>query len=165
MKREDNVVYVPLAEARNPNFALIARTSGSPGAAARMLQEALRAVDPELGTGMLGPAMWFVAAPRRGTDRAAVAGLLALTLILAMIGLYGVQVQAVAFRTRWCAMALGAASAQIQRMVVRQGMRPVMKDWSSDSSSARWREERSGRCWSRRFRLSIRLRSAPSRSH
>jgi predicted permease len=129
MQRRDEVVYVPLTETQAPNFVLVARTSGSLAAAGKVLQDALRATDPDLGTGMVGPASWFVAGRYVvGRIAAVLAGTLgALTLILAMIGLYGVQAQAVVFRTRELGvrMALGAAAQQIQRMVLGEGVRPV----------------------------------------
>jgi predicted permease len=131
MSRGDDVVYVPLADTRSPNFLLIGRTTSDPAGAARHLQTVVRSVDPDLGTGMTGPAFWLVAGPyvavRIGSAMAA--GLGALTLLLAMIGLYGVQSQAVVYRTREMGvrMALGAEAVQIARMVLGQGFRPVVE--------------------------------------
>jgi predicted permease len=129
--REDHLVFVPLQEGVSRSYVLVARTDGNPAGAARVLQDALRSADPDVGTGMSGPAAWVVATPVViGRFAAALAGSLSLlTLTLAMIGLYGVQVQAVAFRTREMGvrMALGAAAAQIKRMVLRQGIRPVFE--------------------------------------
>jgi putative ABC transport system permease protein len=129
--RGDHLVYVPLHENRSRYLALIARTTGSPAGAARVLQDAIRQADPDVGTGQSGPATWVVAT---GVvivrSAAALAGSLGvLTLILAMIGLYGVQVQSVAFRTREMGvrMALGAAAAQIKQLVLREGIRPVLE--------------------------------------
>jgi predicted permease len=131
MSRGDDVVYVPMFDTRSPNFLLVGRTAGDPSSAARVLQNVLRSVDPDLGTGMAGPAFWLVAGPYVAARiGAALAGALgALTLILAMIGLYGVQAQAIAFRTRELGirMALGAESTQIERMVLREGFRPVLE--------------------------------------
>jgi len=131
LDRRDNVVYVPLPETRVPNFALIARTTGSTDGAARALRDAIRVTDPDLGAGVSGPAVWLVApAYVAGRLAAMIAGSLGLlTLILAMIGLYGVQVQAVVFRTREIGvrMALGAAGSQIKAMVLREGIRPVVE--------------------------------------
>ena len=49
-----------------------------------------------------------------------------------MVGLYGVQSQIVAHRTREVGirMALGALTAQIQRMVMREGFRPVAEGFA-----------------------------------
>jgi ABC-type antimicrobial peptide transport system permease subunit len=51
----------------------------------------------------------------------------ALTLLLAMTGLFGIQSHIVAHRTREIGvrMSLGATRAQIERMVLKQGYRPV----------------------------------------
>jgi putative ABC transport system permease protein len=133
MKRrpDDYLAFVPMHEATGRYFALVARTTGSPAAAARVLQDALRTADSDLGTGQSGPATWLVATPYViGRFAAAIAGSLCLlTLTLAMIGLYGVQIQAVLFRTREMGirMALGAAAAHIKGMVLRQGIRPVVE--------------------------------------
>jgi ABC-type antimicrobial peptide transport system permease subunit len=53
----------------------------------------------------------------------------ALTLLLAMVGLFGIQSHIVANRTREIGvrMSLGASAAQIQRMVLRDGYRPVVE--------------------------------------
>jgi ABC-type antimicrobial peptide transport system permease subunit len=52
-----------------------------------------------------------------------------LTLVLSMIGLYGIQTHLVALRTREVGvrMALGATVAHVQRMMLRQGYRPVIE--------------------------------------
>jgi putative ABC transport system permease protein len=130
-RRGNDLVYVPLRESVGRFYALVARTTSSPAAAARALQDALRIADPDIGSGMSGPATWVIAAQYLVIQYAAsVAGSLGLlTLILAMIGLYGVQAQAVVFRTREMGirMALGAAAAQITRMVLGEGIRPVIE--------------------------------------
>jgi putative ABC transport system permease protein len=131
MSRRGRLVFVPLHEGFSRYYALVARTTGRPAGAARALQDALRTADPDVGTGMSGPAEWLVATSYVvGRLVAALAGGLGLlTLTLAMIGLYGVQVQTVVFRTREMGirMALGAAAAQIKSMVLRDGIRPVIE--------------------------------------
>jgi ABC-type antimicrobial peptide transport system permease subunit len=53
----------------------------------------------------------------------------ALTLLLAMVGLYGVQSQVVASRTREIGvrMSLGATAAQVRAMVLKDGYKPVFQ--------------------------------------
>jgi ABC-type antimicrobial peptide transport system permease subunit len=78
-----------------------------------------------------------------GTGRSTLAGLLvlvravggtaltlgALTLMLAMAGLFGIQSHIVAHRTREIGvrMSLGASAGQIKRMVLKDGYRPVFE--------------------------------------
>ncbi len=55
-----------------------------------------------------------------------------LTLILAMVGLYGVQSHLVARRTRELGvrMAMGATRAQLERMVLGEGFSPVWQGFA-----------------------------------
>ncbi len=68
-----------------------------------------------------------VVAARLAGALAAALGLV--MIILAMVGLYGIQMHVVASRTREVGvrMALGATIEQIQRMILRQGYRPVVE--------------------------------------
>jgi ABC-type antimicrobial peptide transport system permease subunit len=56
-------------------------------------------------------------------------GALTLALALAMVGLFGIQSHIVAHRTREIGVriSLGASPGQIQRMVLRDGYRPVVE--------------------------------------
>ncbi len=53
----------------------------------------------------------------------------AFTLLLSMVGLFGVQSHAVAYRTREIGvrMSVGASAAQIKMMVMKDGYRPVLE--------------------------------------
>lgn len=135
MSRDECLIYVPLAQRYLPNLLLIARTSGSASDAAATLQTIARRVDPELSTGTTGPASWLAAGPwvAARAGGAVATGLGLLTLALAMVGLYGVQSQLATHRTREVGirMALGAAAASVQRMMIRDGFRPVLEGFAA----------------------------------
>jgi predicted permease len=130
-RRNDNVIYFPLAQHFEPNVAIIARTSGDTWDGARAIQSAVRRVDPDLGTGTVGPGTLILAgeffAARIAASFASALGLL--TLAMSMIGLYGIQSHLVARRTREVGlrMAIGASAAQIERMILGEGYRPVVQ--------------------------------------
>jgi hypothetical protein len=131
-QNRSGVVYVPFTQHYTAgNTVVSARTSNNPARAAQGLQAALRRVDPDIGTWRYGPASvilggLYVTARAAGVAAAALG---ALTLLLSMVGLYGVQSQAVAQRTREVGVraALGATARQIERMVLADGFRPVMQ--------------------------------------
>ena len=131
MSRRVDLVYVPFAQRYRANVALVATARGDVSSAVRVLQGAIREADPDLGAGTSGPALWLTAGPyvaaRIGAAFATALGLL--TLMLSMIGLYGVQAQAVANRTREVGvrMALGADRSAIERLMLAQGVRPVLE--------------------------------------
>jgi putative ABC transport system permease protein len=131
ISRTSGTLYVPLAQHYEPNLTVVVRTSGNTTAVARVVQSALRRADLDLGTGAAGPG-WILLtgaylAARIAAALAAALGML--TLILAMVGLYGVQSHIVARRTREVGvrMALGASAPQIERMVLGEGFRPVVE--------------------------------------
>jgi predicted permease len=131
MTRDGDVVYVPFAQHFEPNVAVVVRTSGDTWRAARLVQGALRRADPDAGTGTLGPASMMMAgelvAARVAASIASSLGLL--TLLMAMVGLYGIQSHIVARRTREVGvrMAIGATAARIERMMLGEGYRPVLE--------------------------------------
>jgi ABC-type antimicrobial peptide transport system permease subunit len=101
-----------------------------PEAFVGQLRAAIASVDPDLalvqiGTGLAlaGPNTTF---PRIVSASASLLGLTA--LVLALAGLYGVLSQVVAGRTREIGvrLALGAGAPAIRRMVIAQGLSPVV---------------------------------------
>ena len=125
------VAYLPLAQRYEPFLAIVARSTGDAATAVRALRGALRQVDPDLAVEVIGTGRTVLAGAsvfRRAAGMTALA-LGALTLSLAMVGLFGIQSHIVAYRTREIGVriSLGASPRQIQRMVLRDGYRPVVE--------------------------------------
>ena len=125
------VVYLPLAQRYVPFLAIVARSTGDAATAVHALRGALRHVDPDLAVEVIGTGRTVLAGAsvfRRAAGVAALA-LGAMTLALAMVGLFGIQSHNVAQRTREIGvrLSLGASPRQIQRMVLRDGYRPVVE--------------------------------------
>jgi putative ABC transport system permease protein len=113
-------------------FAIaLVRSSSAPSVAVRTLREAVVRTDGDLaiessgtGIGVLGGPAPFL---RAGTAFALSLG--AITLLLSMVGLYGVQSHGVERRTREIGvrMSFGATAEQIRGMVLADGYRPVLQ--------------------------------------
>jgi len=129
--RRDTVIYMPLAQHFERNIAIFARTTGDASDAARAIQLAVRRAEPDLGIGTAGPASVIMAGEFLAARIAAsfASGLGLLTLLMSMIGLYGIQSHIVARRSREIGlrMAIGASAAQVRRMVLGEGYRPVLQ--------------------------------------
>jgi predicted permease len=126
-------VYVPFGQQYQADMHIYLHTASmGPDAAARFLgavRQEIRSVDsrlPVLGVTTLRAHMeasidyWIV---QTGARMFSLFG--GIALLLAVIGLYGVRAYSVARRTREIGirMALGASSAETQRMVLREGLR------------------------------------------
>jgi predicted permease len=129
-QRDLGTAYVPLEQHDERRLVLSARTNGDPELLVSVLRRAVSSVDSELAVSESGTGV-AVAAP---SDlflqvTAGIATLLGgFALILALAGLYGVLSHAVARRTREIGVrqALGATAYEIRRMVLLEGMRPVV---------------------------------------
>ena len=128
-----DAIYLPLAQQAGalPFAIVLVRTNGDPYGAVRSLRDAIGRADPDLaiessGTGLGtlgGPAVFL----RAATGFAL--GLGGITLLLSMVGLYGVQSHGVERRTREIGvrMSFGATAAQIRGLVLKDGYRPVLQ--------------------------------------
>jgi predicted permease len=129
LRRNDGTVYLPLEQSYQSDLAFIVNSDREPAGMARQLQTAIAKVAPDLPVGTVGSGLMMLA-PELVAARVAggLAGALgAVTLLLAMIGLYGIQSAIVTRRTREVGVriALGAAAHQIHRMILRDGLVPV----------------------------------------
>ncbi len=123
-------VYLPMRQLYAPYSTLHVRTVGSPDALLPVVRERMQRLDPALAIqgastigGILDQVMW---APRTGAQLlGAFAGL---AVLLALIGIYGVMSYNVSQRRPEIGirMALGAGSAHIRHLMLREGMMPAL---------------------------------------
>jgi predicted permease len=120
-------IYLSLEQVFESAVSLHVRASGDPATALGMARREVQAMDRLLPiTGVftygeiLGQSLW---APRMGAALLVVFGLL--SLVLAVIGIYGVMSYSVNQRTREMGlrMALGADPSEVLKLVVKQGAR------------------------------------------
>src|SRR4029077_13322566 len=124
------LAYAPFEQYYQPLVTVVTRASGSVPTAVGAMREAIRRADPDVAIDRIGTGRTVLAGPfqvMRGFGLTAI-GLGAITLLLAMAGLYGIQSNVIANRTREIGvrMSFGATSSQIKRMVLLDGYRPVL---------------------------------------
>ncbi len=128
--RRGQVVYMPFEESFEFPVTVVARSGQRDVPAVGALEAAIRRADPDLAIVQTGPARSVLTGPYAFLRFASMASLTLgfLTLALAMVGLYGVQSQGVAQRTSEIGvrMSLGATAGQINRMILKDGYRPVI---------------------------------------
>lgn len=130
-RRQGGVLYVPFAQHYEPGMVLVARAASDPRPLPARLRRILHEVEPDtaviqavIGSDLLGHDNNVLTVGAIGS------GLLGtLALVLAMAGLYGVMADVVARRTREIGIriALGADRARVLRMVLLDGIRPVVE--------------------------------------
>lgn len=123
-------IYLPVALAPRPVYSMVVRTTEPKETFRAYVEQAVRKLDKDMPISNLEPQMVYVDKARAQTRFVTVlsGALGALALILASIGIYGVTSYSVAERNREIAIriAVGADSADVGRMVLRQSGRPIV---------------------------------------
>jgi len=123
-------MYMPFAQQPESETALMIRTTSDPESVARAVRHEVRGLDKTqlvYNVRTLESVMSeAVVTPRFRTSLLGVFAVIA--LILAMVGIYGVVSYAVTQRTHEIGirMALGARAADVLRLILRNGMGPVL---------------------------------------
>jgi putative ABC transport system permease protein len=125
-----NTLYVPYWQRSFTEYSLVARTAAEPRSAASAIRAAIREVDRDLPMPAIRTMEDVVDASvaQRRFQMSLVLLFAAAALLLASLGIYGVISYSVEQRTgeMGIRLALGAAPAGILRMVMRQGLLPVV---------------------------------------
>ena len=129
--RDGNLLYLPLGNRSAWAVSVIARTAGDPAALAGTLRSVIQHVDPDMAVveATTGAVASGVDSPASKL-LAMLAGILGVVALgLAMVGLFGVLSQQVSDRTRELGVrtALGAERRDLMRLVVGDGVRPVLE--------------------------------------
>jgi predicted permease len=125
------LIYLPFTQQRVKAVAIVARSASGGARAVPALREAIRKADPDLSVDAIGTGRSVLTGPFE-LLRSAGTGTLylgAFTLVLSMVGLFGVQSHIVSYRTREIGvrMSVGASARQIKLMVIKDGYRPVVE--------------------------------------
>ena len=123
-------IYLPVPLAPRPVYSILVRTTEPIETFRAYVEQAVRKLDKDMPVSNLEPQMEYVDKARAQTRFVTLlsGALGALALLLASIGIYGVTSYSVAERNREIAvrMVMGADSADVGRMVLRQSGTPIV---------------------------------------
>jgi cell division protein FtsX len=124
------IVYVPIWKRVPWTADLVVRSSMAASALPREVRRVLTAIDPGLPAPKMrtmGQLVDETVARRRFQMQVAI-GFGVAAMLLAAVGIYGVVAYGIALRRRELGirMALGARAGQVRRLVLYQGLRPVL---------------------------------------
>jgi len=123
-------IYLPVPLAPRPVYSLVVQTTAPMRTFAAYVQQAVKKLDKDMPVSNLRPQMDYVerACAQTRFVTLLAGALAALALFLACIGIYGVTSYSVAQRSREIAIRIvvGANSADVGRMVLRQSGLPVV---------------------------------------